>query len=70
MKQFFIFLIMLLAVGVGIVVPGQSKGMDVAETVKSEKPAGFPALTVGGGCFWCLESEFRRINGVLFTRSG
>jgi peptide-methionine (S)-S-oxide reductase len=44
--------------------------MEVAKTIKTEKPEGLPTLTVGGGCFWCLESEFRRLEGVVFTRSG
>lgn len=48
----------------------QSKGMDVAETVKTEKPDNLPIATLAGGCFWCLESEFRALNGVVFTISG
>lgn len=70
MKQFFVLLIIILSLGAVILVPGASKGMDVADTVKTVKPEGFPALTLGGGCFWCLESEFRAIPGVLFTRVG
>lgn len=27
-------------------------------------------LVVGGGCFWCVESVFRHVNGVLSARSG
>lgn len=70
MKQLFTFLIITLSLGALFLLPGQSKGMDVADTVQSEKPEGLPTLTVGGGCFWCLESEFRRLHGVVFTRSG
>lgn len=70
MKQLFVLLIIILSLGAVILVPGTSKGMDVADTVKTTKPEGFPALTLGGGCFWCLESEFRAIPGVLFTRVG
>lgn len=38
--------------------------------IMQEKPQGYPSAIVAGGCFWCLESEFRAQDGVLFTRSG
>lgn len=38
--------------------------------IKDVRPTGFPVATLAGGCFWCMESEFRRLNGVLFTESG
>jgi peptide-methionine (S)-S-oxide reductase len=47
-----------------------AKGMDVADTVKSEKPSDLPVATFAGGCFWCLESEFRSLKGVVFTEPG
>ena len=34
------------------------------------KPKGYPTATFAGGCFWCTESEYRAINGVLHTRVG
>lgn len=70
MKQFFVLLIIILSLGAAFLMPGAPKAMEVADTVKTVKPEGFPALTLGGGCFWCLESEFRAIPGVLFTRVG
>ena len=48
----------------------QSKGMEVSDTIKNEKPDNLPVATLAGGCFWCLESEFRAINGVVYTVSG
>lgn len=33
-------------------------------------PENLPIATFAGGCFWCLESEFRNRPGVVFTRSG
>lgn len=70
MKQLFIFSIITLAVFAAITFSPDAKGMDVAQTIQKTKPEGFPVAVVGGGCFWCLESEFRRIEGVLYTRSG
>ena len=35
-----------------------------------EKPENAAIATLAGGCFWCLESEFRALDGVLYTRSG
>lgn len=39
-------------------------------TIQEKRPEGYPSMVVAGGCFWCVESEFRRIEGVLYTRSG
>jgi peptide-methionine (S)-S-oxide reductase len=38
--------------------------------IPQELPPQAPYASLGGGCFWCMESEFRRLPGVLFTRSG
>lgn len=43
-----------------------AKGKDLMDT----KPQGYPVAVFAGGCFWCTESEYRRLDGVLFTRSG
>lgn len=42
------------------------KGADLMD----KKPENYPVATFAGGCFWCLESEFRALNGVLYTRVG
>ncbi len=47
-----------------------AKGMPVASTITSEKPENLPFLTLGGGCFWCTESEYRSLEGVVYTRVG
>ncbi len=52
------------------ITPAFTKGMEVAETIKTEKPDNYPIATFAGGCFWCVESEFRALNGVVFTISG
>lgn len=30
----------------------------------------FEAIVLGGGCFWCTEAIFRRVQGVVSVRSG
>lgn len=42
------------------------QGADLTE----EQPENYPIATLAGGCFWCLESEFRSLDGILFTRVG
>ena len=36
-----------------------------------EIPEGdYESAVLGGGCFWCTESEYRTLDGVLYTRVG
>ena len=44
--------------------------MMIASTIRDSLPENAPFASFAGGCFWCIESEFRRLEGVLFTRSG
>ena len=30
----------------------------------------FEVVTLGGGCFWCIEAAFEKINGVVKIESG
>ncbi|MBG78413.1 MAG: peptide-methionine (S)-S-oxide reductase [Alphaproteobacteria bacterium] len=36
----------------------------------TQQPKGYPIATLAGGCFWCTESEYRALDGVLYTRVG
>jgi len=36
----------------------------------SDPSKNHPTLTLAGGCFWCLESEFRAQDGILYTLVG
>ena len=41
----------------------------VAQT-KSSNAQQLETLTVAGGCFWCVEADFEKVNGVVEAVSG
>ncbi len=52
------------ASGVGCPRDPPEPGCCMSENVAGER------ATLGGGCFWCLEAVFERVDGVLGVRSG
>lgn len=48
----------------------ESISMTVSDTVTDNRPTDLPYAILAGGCFWCLESEFRALDGVVYTESG
>lgn len=45
----------------------------LAASAQTAPPAGAPATakaTFAGGCFWCVEADFDKVEGVLSTTSG
>lgn len=70
MKQLFIFFTIVLAL---VFIQGWNKesiSMTVSDTVTDNRPTDLPYAILAGGCFWCLESEFRALDGVVYTESG
>jgi len=68
-----VFLILLIsALGLGFLFLTNTSGiaMEKGEDLMSEKPENYPRAVFAGGCFWCVESEFRALDGVLYTRPG
>lgn len=68
-----LLIVILTLIGFGAVSFASSKGgslLTQGQDVMSEKPEGYPIATFAGGCFWCTESEFRALDGVLFTEVG
>ncbi len=53
--------------------PKKGVSMDISSTIKQSPPedqSNYAVAYLGGGCFWCLESQLRSIEGVLYTRAG
>ena len=44
--------------------------LEVAATESGAKPGRTETLTLGGGCFWCLEAVFSELKGVSKVESG
>ncbi len=42
----------------------------VAETSQVGNPSSYDTLTLGGGCFWCVEAVFEMLDGVVKVESG
>jgi peptide-methionine (S)-S-oxide reductase len=42
----------------------------IASTTATAQPATIEKLVVAGGCFWCVESDFESVNGVVEAVSG
>lgn len=43
---------------------------DAAASQPTELPEGLETATLGGGCFWCVEAIYRRVEGVHSVVSG
>jgi len=41
-----------------------------AKTFTKETKNNFDTLTLGGGCFWCIEAVFQQMKGVISAESG
>ena len=44
--------------------------LGICAQVGKAKAADLETITVAGGCFWCVESDFERVNGVKEAVSG
>jgi peptide-methionine (S)-S-oxide reductase len=54
----------------GILMIVTSLGAQAASIEKAAMPANAQTITLGGGCFWCLEAVFEEFKGVVSVTSG
>ena len=48
----------------------RSNAGDQPQPEATEAPADIATLVVAGGCFWCVEADFDKVEGVFSTTSG
>ncbi len=67
----YLIIIALLLMAASFLAAGKSapayKGPDIME---NKPESGFELATLAGGCFWCLEHQYRALDGVLYTEPG
>ena len=54
----------------GLLMIATSLAAQAAPAEKTAAPAGAQTITLGGGCFWCLEAVFEELKGVVSVTSG
>jgi peptide-methionine (S)-S-oxide reductase len=70
MRKLYLFLVIAGLLPISIVAHGQSEGtteLAGEENVMSDKTE---LATLGGGCFWCTEAVYEKIDGVVSVTSG
>jgi peptide-methionine (S)-S-oxide reductase len=46
------------------------KGFAMTDRTTNPAPEGLERITLGGGCFWCLEAVYELVDGVVAVESG
>lgn len=69
-RLFFVTALAFAAFGFILFLGSPGAAMVKGGDLMNDKPEGYPVAVFAGGCFWCTESEYRALNGVLYTRVG
>lgn len=48
----------------------EKKAADMQPAKTPEIPAGAETITLGAGCYWCIEAAYRQLDGVYSATSG
>ena len=75
MKPFKIIQIILIlmaaaAMAYAVTLSDNSKDKKGRDTVMEEKQKNLQTATFAGGCFWCVEADFEKVDGVVEVISG
>ena len=70
MKIILVAILSVTAVFIYTTITKKGASMPLSSTIKTQNPDNLPTAYLGGGCFWCLESQVRALEGVVFTASG
>jgi methionine-S-sulfoxide reductase len=63
-------IVALVAVLAGLMIGGPGMGNAAEKTPPAGKPADLEKATFAGGCFWCMEPPFEKLDGVEDVISG
>jgi peptide-methionine (S)-S-oxide reductase len=64
------FFVSLTSCGAGEGTLQNEKVFDEMQTANSKTNTMTDTLTIGGGCFWCVEAQLQQLKGVLTVKSG
>lgn len=68
--KFIVSLLALVAFSTALLSAAPHKALAKGDDLMDTKPKGYPVAILAGGCFWCTESEYRGLDGVVYTRVG
>ncbi len=70
MKFYLLTMMMLIPAILGVGYPASAKNLDDMQNRIQELTKKYEVATFAGGCFWCTESDFEKVDGVIEAVSG
>ena len=69
-RRFFLLLLALVPALASCEPQKEMTATDHKAAKKPEVPAGAEVITLGAGCFWCVEAAYKQLDGVISATSG